>query len=97
MQNRGCRIADIRFCSAAVPAAVIGASRPHCEGRMPSRQPARCRRYSPTSTTSHTRNNLLRCCYSYDQLAFARTVQFDQYDALPGAEQNFAVLKWQRD
>src|SRR6185312_9433825 len=31
--------------SAAVPAAVVGASRPDCEGRMPSRQPARCRRY----------------------------------------------------
>jgi len=29
------------LCSAAVPAAVVGASRPHCEGRMPARQPAK--------------------------------------------------------
>ena len=35
------------FRSAAVPAAVVGASCPHCEGRIPSRQPARCRRYQP--------------------------------------------------
>ena len=38
-------------CSTAVPAAVVGPSRPHPEGRMPSRQPARRRRYSISPLT----------------------------------------------
>jgi hypothetical protein len=40
--------------------------------------------------------NLLLCCYSHHQFALAWAVEFDQYDALPGAEQNLATLKWQR-
>jgi len=43
-------VSHIDLCSAGVPPAVVGASRPHCgssnpKGRMPSGQPARCRRY----------------------------------------------------
>ena len=35
-----------RLCSAAVSAAVVGRPARTSEGRMPSRQPARCRRYT---------------------------------------------------
>src|SRR5580704_4517715 len=59
-------------CSAAIPAAVVAAS-PTGEGKMPSRQPARCRRYQDVNLSVKTGIAYgARTCLSFARLQYRR-------------------------